>query len=97
MSQIQEEEDEERNNLELAQAQHEAIRRLESDIVDVNQIFQDLGRMIHEQQSIVDSIESNVENGQIQLEAGNLELERAAHYQARHKYSLIQSFINDLL
>ncbi len=79
-----EEQEQENNNLQLVKDQHLAIKRLESDIVDVNQIFQDLGRMVHEQQDLVDTIENNVENSQIQLESGNQELQRAAEYQARN-------------
>lgn len=38
------------------------IRQLESDIVDVNKIFKDLACMVHDQGSLVDSIEENVEH-----------------------------------
>ncbi len=79
-----EEEEQEKNNLQLVRDQHLAIKRLESDIVDVNQIFQDLGRMVHEQQDLVDNIENNMEGAQIQLETGNQELQRAAEYQVRN-------------
>ncbi|CAG2115504.1 unnamed protein product, partial [Medioppia subpectinata] len=73
----------ERNNLELAQQQHESVKRLESDIQDVNQIFQELAKMVYEQQEVVDHIETNVVSAQIQVEGGNQQLRTAAEYQRK--------------
>ncbi|VVC96130.1 unnamed protein product, partial [Leptidea sinapis] len=42
-----------------------------NDIMDVNQIFKELGAMIHDQGTIVDSIESNVEYTSQNIESGN--------------------------
>ncbi|KAK6022946.1 SNARE domain protein, partial [Ostertagia ostertagi] len=45
-----------------------ALQQLEQDIGDVNQIFADLARIVHDQGDMVDSIEANVEHAQIHVE-----------------------------
>ncbi|KAG6443164.1 syntaxin-7 [Manduca sexta] len=69
----------ERNLLELEERERD-IRQLENDIMDVNQIFKQLGTMIHAQGEVVDSIESNVEYTAQNVEAGNQQLREAANY-----------------
>ncbi|KAF2366763.1 Syntaxin N-terminal domain [Trinorchestia longiramus] len=59
------------------------IRQLETDIGDVNQIFKDLATMVHEQGEVVDSIEANVENAQVNVSQGNVQLQGARHYQSK--------------
>lgn len=70
-------------DLQLIQEREQAIRQLESDIMDVNQIFKDLGMLVHEQGEMIDSIEANVESAQIQVESGTSELQKAREYQTR--------------
>jgi len=84
-------EEEERNRIKLAEEQNEAVRQLESNIVDVNQIFQDLAKMVYDQQSLFDNIERNVESTEVRIESGTQELRNAAEYQrkARKKRLLI--------
>lgn len=48
--------------------------------MDVNQIFKDLGQMIHAQGVVVDSIESHVEYASENVEAGRHQLHEAANY-----------------
>jgi len=69
--------------LESIRQREQAIRQLESDILDVNQIFKELATMVHEQGETVDSIEAHVESAQIQVEEGTTQLGRAAHYQTQ--------------
>ena len=40
-------------DLELIQEREQAIHKLESDIMDVNQIFKDLGMLVHEQGEVI--------------------------------------------
>ncbi|KAG8236870.1 hypothetical protein J437_LFUL017074 [Ladona fulva] len=54
-----------------------------SDISDVNQIFKDLGALVHEQGEIVDSIEANVEKSEIFVSQGSTELRHASEYQTK--------------
>lgn len=77
-AQLQEELD-----IQALEYQEEAIRQLESDISDVNQIFKDLGALVHEQGEIVDSIEANVEKSEIFVSEGTNELRHASEYQSK--------------
>nr|BAM19721.1 syntaxin 7 [Papilio xuthus] len=69
----------ERELQELAEREGH-IRQLENDIMDVNQIFKELGTMIHDQGAVVDSIESSVECALDNVENGTQELRQAANY-----------------
>uniref|UniRef100_A0A8C5VWE3 Syntaxin-7 n=1 Tax=Microcebus murinus TaxID=30608 RepID=A0A8C5VWE3_MICMU len=61
----------------------------ETDIVDINKIFKDLGMMIHEQGDVVDSIEANVENAEeVHVQQANQQLSRAADYQCKSRKPL---------
>lgn len=65
---------------QLEQRERE-MRQLETDILDINDIFRDLGTMVHEQGELVDNIETHVETAAVRVESGNKQLEKAA----RHK------------
>ena len=52
----------------------------QSDIIDVNTIFKDLATMVHEQGSMVDSIEQNVESTNIRVHEGTDQLRQAEAY-----------------
>lgn len=67
----------------LLQERDVQIRQLESDILDINEIFRDLGTMVHEQGVTIDSIESNVESAQTDVEQGVQEVGRASLYQSK--------------
>lgn len=54
---------------------------LQSDIMDVNQIFKDLATMVHEQGEVVDSIEANVEAAQVHVSQASTQLSEARQYQ----------------
>ncbi|VDO59934.1 unnamed protein product [Heligmosomoides polygyrus] len=55
-------------NLNEIKERQQALQQLEQDIGDVNQIFADLARIVHDQGDMVDSIEANVEHAQIHVE-----------------------------
>ncbi|XP_063968012.1 syntaxin-7-like isoform X3 [Lytechinus pictus] len=59
------------------------LKKLESDILDVNQIFKDLATMVHEQGDMIDSIEANVESAEVHVEQANTQLEKAVTYQSK--------------
>ena len=48
--------------------------------MDVNQIFKELGTMIHSQGEVVNSIETSVEYASVNVESGTQELREAANY-----------------
>ncbi|XP_059899062.1 syntaxin-12 [Gadus macrocephalus] len=73
------------DDLELIKERETNIRQLESDILDVNQIFKDLAVMIHDQGDMIDSIEANVESAEVHVERGGEQLQRAAYYQQKSR------------
>ncbi|XP_013998609.1 syntaxin-12 [Salmo salar] len=72
-------------DLELIKERETNIRQLESDILDVNQIFKDLAVMIHDQGEMIDSIEANVESAEVHVDRGTEQLQRAAYYQQKSR------------
>ncbi|XP_052256952.1 syntaxin-12-like isoform X2 [Dreissena polymorpha] len=70
-------------DLESLRERESAIKQLESDIMDVNQIFKDLGMLVHQQGEQLDSIEANVENAVVHVEKGGEELKQAVNYQSK--------------
>jgi len=81
-------------NLEQLEEREEAIRQLESDIVDVNTIFKDLATMVHDQGSTVDSIEANIEHTTIRVHEGANELKQAELYKNKaRKKKVILSIV----
>uniref|UniRef100_F7I342 Syntaxin-12 n=1 Tax=Callithrix jacchus TaxID=9483 RepID=F7I342_CALJA len=85
-NQMQSQEDEvaiTEQDLELIKERETAIRQLEADILDVNQIFKDLAMMIHDQGDLIDSIEANVESSEVHVERATEQLQRAAYYQVK--------------
>ncbi len=75
-------------NLTQLREREAALRKLESDITDVNTIFKDLAVMVHDQGEIIDSIESNVEQVQIRVTDANTNLESARKSQVNLKIYL---------
>lgn len=70
-------------DLEMLHEREAAIKQLESDITDVNQIFKDLGMLVHEQGEMLDSIEANVETTAVHVEEGRKQLSSAQKYQSK--------------
>ncbi|GAA99173.1 uncharacterized protein L969DRAFT_378868 [Mixia osmundae IAM 14324] len=72
------------------------IREIESGIHELNEIFRDLGTIVHEQQSMIDNIESNVISIANSTEGASEELVQAHQYQrnaGRRKLCLLVIFI----
>ncbi|CAD5209021.1 unnamed protein product [Bursaphelenchus xylophilus] len=88
-----------RANLMEIRERKEALNQLEQDISDVNQIFKDLARIVHEQGDMVDSIEANVEHASMHVSQGHVNVQQALHYQtkARQKKILLSVFCIALL
>lgn len=75
-------------DIQALRDREEAIRGLESDISDVNQIFKDLAVLVHEQGEVIDSIEANVESAQVQVEHATGQLADARRYKAKSRRKL---------
>merc|ERR1711942_90241 len=72
-------------DLAIFQEREEAIRNLERDILDINDIFKELGAMVSEQGEVIDTIEANVETAHDKIEEGAVHLEKAKVYQAKSR------------
>lgn len=68
-------------DIEMIREREEALKQLESDIVDVNDIFKELAILVHEQGEVIDSIEANVDSTAVHVETANVQLEKAKSYQ----------------
>ncbi|PVD33920.1 hypothetical protein C0Q70_05182 [Pomacea canaliculata] len=83
VAQLQAQEEVIEDDLALLREREERIRQLESDILDVNEIFRDLGAMISEQGEVLNDIEANVERAYSNVETGNEQLIKASEYQVK--------------
>ncbi|KAF7281148.1 syntaxin 7 [Rhynchophorus ferrugineus] len=91
--QLQEEAD-----LRALQEQEQSIRQLESDINDVNQIFKELGSLVHEQGEVIDSIEASVESTSDYVRQGAQQLREASSYKNKiRKKKLILAAIGAII
>lgn len=79
-------------NLQELRERENSIRQLESDILDVNQIFKELATMVHEQGDTIDSIEANIESTSFSVHQGVEEIGRAAKYQTSARRKKIYLF-----
>ncbi|XP_061184010.1 syntaxin-7-like [Saccostrea echinata] len=73
------------DDLALIRDREERIRQLESDILDVNEIFKDLATLVNEQGETIDSIEANVDKAYTNVESGTSQLSKAAEYQRKSR------------
>ncbi|CAJ0577580.1 unnamed protein product, partial [Mesorhabditis spiculigera] len=82
-------------NIQEIKDRQEAIAQLEQDINDVNSIFSNLARIVHEQGTMVDSIEDSVDHAQIYVEQGNRDVQQAVYYneKARKKKMMLCCFL----
>ncbi|KAE9555176.1 hypothetical protein FO519_001600 [Halicephalobus sp. NKZ332] len=91
------------NLLELRERQ-QALVSFESDIQQLNDIFTDLARIVHEQGDMVDSIEANVEHATIYVDEGSGNVRQALEYERKARQKKIQmsnilarSIVQDIL
>ncbi|KAF9362403.1 hypothetical protein BGX34_006246 [Mortierella sp. NVP85] len=70
-------------NESLINQREEEIREIESGITELNEIFKDIGSMVYEQSSLLDSIENNVTPIRMRTQAASEELTTAARRQRR--------------
>jgi len=85
VAQLQEQEAVIEDDLALIREREERIHSLEADILDVNEIFRELGALVHAQGEVLDTIDSNVEAASSHVETGNQQLIKAAEYQRKSR------------
>lgn len=79
-------------DLGFIEEQEREIMKLETDISDINEVFKDLGVLIHNQAEVVDSIEANTESASENVGRGAEELRKARQYRdkiRKRKFILI--------
>ncbi|KAK8405763.1 hypothetical protein O3P69_001927 [Scylla paramamosain] len=69
----------------MNQEREQRVQRLESDIIDINEIMRDLSSIVTAQGEIVDSIENNVESAAGHVEEAREALVKAARYQNKSR------------
>ncbi|XP_060099048.1 t-SNARE domain-containing protein 1 [Heteronotia binoei] len=72
-------------DVEAIRQREEAIQKIESDMLDVNQIIKDLASMVYEQGDTIDSIEANLETASSNVESANEQLAKASQHQRRSR------------
>ncbi|KAJ8675266.1 hypothetical protein QAD02_011052 [Eretmocerus hayati] len=65
--------------------QEERVKRIEGDILDVNQIMRELGAVVYQQADTINSIENNIDNAQGHVALGTEELIKASNYQRKFR------------
>ncbi|GAB6029986.1 LD27581p [Chamberlinius hualienensis] len=70
---------------EYAREREDQIHQLEEDILDINQIFRDLGALVHEQGDTINTIEANIDRTYQTVDAGRQELQKASNYQKSYR------------
>ncbi|CAH4023627.1 syntaxin-16 isoform X1 [Pieris brassicae] len=75
---------EEENTAIIAEREQE-VNKIVRSIVDLNDIFKDLAHMVHEQGTILDRIDYNIEQTQVQVHEGFKQLQKAERYQRKNR------------
>jgi len=66
----------------------DSIRDLEKSVVEINELFIDVAKLVKEAQPMIDSIEANVEESVVNTEQGVQELRKASTYQKSSRSKL---------
>ncbi|KAL6257171.1 hypothetical protein P5V15_012101 [Pogonomyrmex californicus] len=61
------------------------IKRIEGDILDVNQIMRELAALVYQQGDTIDTIDNHIENIHGNVELGAQELEKGSNYQSKFR------------
>ncbi|PUZ61399.1 hypothetical protein GQ55_4G273000 [Panicum hallii var. hallii] len=68
-------------NEALIEEREREIRKIQQEISEINEIFRDLAKLVHDQQGAIDVVESNIETAAMETSKGEEELSRAAQTQ----------------
>ncbi|CAF0902566.1 unnamed protein product [Didymodactylos carnosus] len=70
-------------DLKTIHERDQQLRRLEGDIVQVNEIFKDVSKLVHEQGEIIDHIEVHIDTAQHDVQQASSSLKHAVGSQVR--------------
>lgn len=74
---------------ELLQDRERRMKRIEVDVIDINQIMNEISSLITEQGESIDSIQNNIENVSHQVQEGTSELRKAESYQNKYRKKVL--------
>ena len=77
LQQLQSLENEINYNENLIAEREEGMKDIETAILEVNEIFRDLGTLVNDQQSLLDNIEANIESTAVRTAEGTQQLSQA--------------------
>ncbi|XP_050671330.1 syntaxin-16 isoform X2 [Leptidea sinapis] len=72
-------------NTQMIAEREQEVNKIVRSIVDLNDIFKDLAHMVHEQGSILDRIDYNIEQTEVQVHEGYKQLQRAERFQRKNR------------
>lgn len=72
-------------NTKMVAEREEEVNKIVRSIVDLNEIFKDLAHMVHEQGTVLDRIDYNIEQTQVQVHEGYKQLQKADKYQKKNR------------
>lgn len=72
-------------NTKMVEEREQEVNKIVKSIVDLNEIFKDLGNMVHDQGTILDRIDYNIEQTQVQVHEGFKQLQKAERYQRKNR------------
>ncbi|XP_060807314.1 syntaxin-16 [Amyelois transitella] len=72
-------------NTKMISEREEEVNKIVRSITDLNEIFKDLGQMVHEQGTILDRIDYNIEQTQTQVYEGLKQLQKADSYHRKNR------------
>lgn len=75
----------EEENTVFAQEREKEVNAIVKSIMDLNEIFKDLGQMVADQGTVLDRIDYNIEQTSIQVQQGCSQLKKADAYQRKNR------------
>lgn len=75
----------EEENTKVLESREREVTKIVKSIMDLHDIFKDLGGMVHEQGTVLDRIDYNVECTQSKVSDGLKQLQKAESYQKRNR------------
>ncbi|XP_037965806.2 syntaxin-16 [Plutella xylostella] len=72
-------------NTKMVAEREAEVNKIVHSIMDLNDIFKDLAHMVHDQGTVLDRIDYNIEQTQVQVHEGYKQLQKAERYQRKNR------------
>ncbi|CAH0403259.1 unnamed protein product [Chilo suppressalis] len=73
------------DNTRMVAEREEEVNKVVKSIVDLNDIFKDLAHLVHDQGTVLDRIDYNIEQTQVSVHEGYKQLQKAERYQRKNR------------